>query len=305
MSVVEAPDLTKGEPAKPENVNIEDSNQIQSTNPEGEMPMATNETSPAPRRFNEKWLAISAIKKRDAFRTREKEDEANIESLRVAFLENKIAEERGEKPIHQIPLIVVLYDPRTCEYILLGGYHRLEAAIRAGLARIRVRVFHGSESEAFQVALDDNNTHGLRLCRGDLRYTIEKMLRRDPEQGIRAISRALKCAASYVSTIANRLRQEELSKSKGEDRVQEGTEKPPKGRGKKSNVVPEKSVEDRKKAAFEHLENLIDDMSEQDGADFLEGYMKRCDYMYQYRSGKSLLENNSVHEAMDQSTETT
>jgi len=206
------------------------------------------------RTMNEKWLEISAIKKRDIFRIREKEDEANIERLRVAYLENKNAEERGEKPIHKIPFIVVLYDPRASEYVLLGGYHRLEAAIRAGLTKIRVLVFRGSEAEAFQVALDDNNTHGLRLSRGDLRYTIEKMLRRDPEQGIRAIARALKCAASYVSTIYNRLRQEELSNSTGKNKVQKDTAKP-NGRGKKS-------VDKRKRNTLAFLDQLIDTCDE-------------------------------------------
>jgi hypothetical protein len=207
------------------------------------------------RTMNEKWLDISVIKKREVFRIREKEDEANIERLRIAYLENKNAEKRGERPIHQIPLIVVWYDPRTSEYVLVGGYHRLEAAIRAGLTKIRVLVFHGTEAEAFQVALDDNNTHGVRLSRGDLRYTIEKMLQRDPEQGIRAIARALKCAASYVSTIYNRLRQEELSKGTGEDKVQKDMAKP-NGRGKKS-------VDKRKKQnALAFLDQLIDKCDE-------------------------------------------
>ena len=262
-------------------------------NPEGEMPMQADGSTSTPRHFTVKWLDITVIKKRDAFRTREKENEANIEGLRVAFIENMIAERHGHKPPHQIPLIVVLYDRRTMEHVLLGGFHRLEGATRAGLTKIQVRVFHGTEAEAFQVAIEDNNSHGLKLSRGDKRYTIEKMLLRDPDKPYREIARELKCVVSYVSTIANKLLNAGLLEGK-RMRKERGV-----------NAKPRKSISKQMVKTVERIDSLLVGMSMKDGTELLGELFKRYSRLNRYIKEQALKNGNDAVIAMDQIVEAT
>jgi len=258
---------------------------------EGQQPPQADGSAPTPRHFTEKWLDTHVIKKRDGFRTREKENEANIEGLRIAFLENMIAEKQGHPIPHQIPLIVVLYDRSALEYVLLGGFHRLEGAIRAGLTKIQVRVFHGSASEAFQVAIEDNNSHGLKLSRGDLKYTIEKVLLRDPGKPYREIARELKCAFSYVSTIANKLHMAGLLEGK---RMR-----------KERDAKPGKSVGKQMVKTVERIDSLLVGMSMKDGTELLGELFKRYSRVNRYIKEQSLQNGNDAVIAMDQIVEAT
>ena len=277
---------------------------IEPLNNEGKGTMNENESHvnvPVPPQatphFVEKVLDISAIKKRDALRTREKEDEANIEACRVAFLENKIAMERDGKPIHQIPSIVVWYDRKTGEYVLLGGFHRLEGAIRAGLNKIQVRVFHGSEADAFQVAIQDNNTHGLKLSLGDKKYTIEKIVLRFPDKPYREIARELKCSVSHVSTVANKLHNAGLSEGK---RIR-----------KRQNAQSSADAESAKLAAeltneiFDRIGNLLDGKSMKEGKDFLREIFQRCGRINEYIKEQVLRNGNNAVIIKDQFVGTT
>ena len=273
---------------------------------------ATPETSP-PSTNNPviTLLDISVITRRDTHCYREQRNEANVEGLRIAYLENKRAEERGEKPLHNIPLPKVWCDPDNGEYVLLGGDHRTEGATRARYTQISVLVYHCSADEAYMIGVQDNATHGEPLSKGDKRYTIEKMLRRFPLKSYREIARAIPCALSYVSEIANKMIQAGLleGKKKKSDNPQtanqQGTDKKPSASQTvpRAKGVPVKSLAERKAYTYEHLENLIDDMPEQEGADFLEEFIKRCEYMYNYRAG--IAKSNNVPQATDQSAKAT
>ena len=278
---------------------------------EGEMTMKTEANAPVSQNanphFTEKFLDVSAIKKRDTLRTRETEDEANIEGLRVAYLENKIAEGRGEKPIHQIPMIVVWYDPRTMKYVLLGGYHRLEGARRAGLTKIKVRVFHGSEVDAFQIAIQDNNTHGLKLSPGDKKYTIEKTLLRFPDKPYREIARELRCAVSYVSTIANKLHKAGLSEGKRKRKEQDSSSKTISQSNEQSsaNAEPEKSGDEIVVEIYDRIDNMLDGKSMKEGKAILGGLFKRYGRINRYIREQALRNSNAAIIVKDQLLEAT
>jgi len=148
-------------------------------------------------------LDLSRIKQNDTFRCREAEDEETIERYAEQFADYMKAEEQGEELDYPFPPISVWYD--NGQYVLLGGYHRLEAARRAGSKTIMVRVFYGTEGDVFMVAMRDNGKHGLPLRSGDRRLIVMKALQRFPDMSMRAIASGLGCAPSSVSKIANEL----------------------------------------------------------------------------------------------------
>jgi len=151
-------------------------------------------------------LQVNDIVLDEEYRVRVKEDEATIEKYAELYRDNEAALKRKEKPPHQMTLIVVWYDPNRGQYVLLGGYHRLEAARRAGLVEIQVSVFSGSPDEAFAVALKDNAKHGRPMSDGDKKYAIIKAFRRyDGAKGVREIAREVGCSASYASKINGEL----------------------------------------------------------------------------------------------------
>jgi hypothetical protein len=64
-----------------------------------------------------------------------------------------------------------------------------------------VKVFEGTEDDAFMVALKDNSKHGLPMSRGDLRFCIEKAVCRFPDKSPGVIAKMLGRSRSYVSEI--------------------------------------------------------------------------------------------------------
>jgi hypothetical protein len=285
---------------------------IEPLNNEGERTMNENERHgnvPVPPQatphFVEKDLDISVIKKRDALRTRKKEDEANIEVCRVAFLENKIAMERNGKPIHQIPLIVVWYDRKTGEYVLLGGFHRLEGATRAGLTKIQVRVFHGLEADAYQVAIQDNNTHGLKLSLGDKKYTIEKIVLRFPDKPYREIARELKCSVSHVSTVANKLHNAGLSEGKRMRKTQNGMEMTDYQQNAQSSADAKsaKLATELTNEITDRIGNLLDGKSMREGKDLMKGLSQCYGRINEYIKEQALRNGNDAVIIKDQFVE--
>ena len=148
---------------------------------------------------------VANIQYSEVFRCREKENTDGIDQYTRRFMDYKEAKERGETPDYPFPRIQVwVSDPQQPEdYVLLGGHHRLEAARRAGQDTIQATVFHGSEDDAFVIAMKDNNGHGLQMTRGDLRQCIEKATSRWKDQSPGVIADQFGWSRSYVSEIMN------------------------------------------------------------------------------------------------------
>lgn len=73
-------------------------------------------------------------------------------------------------------------------YWLSDGFHRREAAMRAGLSTVRVRVTFGTLADARWIAAGANAAHGLPLSREDRRRAAEMALRARPETSDRAVA---------------------------------------------------------------------------------------------------------------------
>ena len=148
-------------------------------------------------------IDLSKVLLSDRFRCRERENEETIERYAGLFTDFKEAEERGENPKYPFPAVWIWWDGN--QYLLVTGFHRFEAAHRAGLDKIRVKVFEGTEKEAVWFAMQDNRKHGLRLSPGDLKYCIVKALRLFPDKTAGAIAKELGCGRSYAYRIESEL----------------------------------------------------------------------------------------------------
>ena len=76
------------------------------------------------------------------------------------------------------PPVTLFYDGN--DYWLADGFHRVNAAIRAGRERINVTVLAGSQRDAILFSVGANSDHGLRRSNADKRRAVERLLR-DPE----------------------------------------------------------------------------------------------------------------------------
>ena len=121
--------------------------------------------------LKELTLELSKITQDEVFRCRVQDDEETIKQYAEVFMECKKASKNPKYPFQ--PIVVW---KKGKKYILIAGFHRFKAARKAKVAKIQVRVFEGTEDEAFMLALKDNSTHGLRLNSDDLKYCIEKAL---------------------------------------------------------------------------------------------------------------------------------
>jgi hypothetical protein len=149
-------------------------------------------------------MELSKITQDDDFRCRTENDEDIIEAYTETFTQYREAEERGEKPDYPFPPVWVRKrDDET--YTLITGFHRDTAARRAGLTEIQVKVFTGTEDDALWLAMRDNRTNGKRLSSGDIRFCIEKALKRFPDLTAGAIAVELGCSRSRAYEIENEL----------------------------------------------------------------------------------------------------
>ena len=99
--------------------------------------------------------------------------------VRVALSETVIREyaeaiEQGD----EFPPIEVYYDETA--YWLADGFHRVQAAKRAGRDAIAASVHQGGQRDALLHALSANESHGHRRTDADRRHAVELMLA-DPE----------------------------------------------------------------------------------------------------------------------------
>ena len=198
-------------------------------------------------------IALTDIKKNDdVFRCRMKEDEATVKKLTKIYNDYKKSVAKGE--VCDYPFQPIQVWRHKEQHILLGGYHRLEAAGRAGLTTIQAKVFDGSEDDAFVMALKDNSKHGLRLKQGDMKMCIRKAIERFPEKSLGVIAREVGCVRSY----AYRVKDELDKKNKQES---EGTlEQPIENETPASNGIEELDIE-LMNEALDRLDKTLESLS--------------------------------------------
>lgn len=105
-------------------------------------------------------LAISAIRRDGGTQVRVGLDEATV----LDYAEH----------LDDLPAVVVYFDGSA--YWLSDGFHRVEAALRAGLEKVAVKINEGSRRDAFLAACGANSKHGLPRSVADKRRAVELLL---------------------------------------------------------------------------------------------------------------------------------
>lgn len=83
------------------------------------------------------------------------------------------------------PPVTVFWD--GTKFLLASGHHRIAAYRHASIGSVPVEIYEGDLDDAFQFALKQNRTHGLRYTNADKREAVEMALRRYPEFSDRTI----------------------------------------------------------------------------------------------------------------------
>lgn len=136
---------------------------------------------------------------------------------------------------------------------VIDGMHRLQAARMRGDDVISVLFFDGQEADAFVLAVELNQAHGLPLSRADRRAAAQRIMESHPEWSDRRIAAATGLSAATVGRIrrCSSVQTEQLNIRVGRDgrvRPRDGAE----GRRRASELIaanPAASLRDIAKAA--------------------------------------------------------
>ena len=148
--------------------------------------------------FTRQELALSQIRRDGGTQARTGNSEDVVEEYTGAMREERWRWHDGNA-------LTVFFDGE--HHWLADGFHRCEAASRAGLLTIPCEVRAGSQREAVLYACGANDSHGLRRSRSDVRRAIEILLR-DEEWGRWSnaeISRRVGCSDMTVGTVRREL----------------------------------------------------------------------------------------------------
>lgn len=101
----------------------------------------------------------------------------------------------------RFPSVVAFYD--GTDYWLADGFHRVNAAMRAGLVEIEVSVIAGTQRDAILYSVGANASHGLRRSNADKRRAVERLLRDDvwKKWSDREIARQCAVTQPFVSKV--------------------------------------------------------------------------------------------------------
>jgi hypothetical protein len=113
-------------------------------------------------------------------------DDRHVEDLRAAY-------ERGD----EVPRVTVWKIGSV--YKISEGFHRLEAAVRAGLKRLEVECHVGSELEWKIDAFTSNTDHGLKRTPDDIRRAVEQLTALCPDWSDRRLAERLAISPSTVA----------------------------------------------------------------------------------------------------------
>jgi len=87
---------------------------------------------------------------------------------------------------------------------VIDGMHRLTAARMNGAEEIEAKFFHGSDAEAFVLAVRTNTTHGLPLTATDRQAAATRIIASHPELSDRAVAGIVGLSARTVSNLRKR-----------------------------------------------------------------------------------------------------
>lgn len=105
----------------------------------------------------------------------------------------------------QFEAVILFYDGSA--YWLADGFHRVEAAKRAGLLDVAAEVHQGTQRDAILFSVGANDKHGLRRTNADKRRAVERLLRDDEweQWSDREIAKRCKVTHPFVSKIRTEL----------------------------------------------------------------------------------------------------
>lgn len=119
------------------------------------------------------------------------------ESTVADYVEQYRAQQKGGES-RSMPDVEVFHD--GTDHWLVDGFHRVEAALRAGQKRIAAAIKPGTQSAAILAACAANQTHGLRRSNADKRRAIETALRH-PESSEWSARRIAKHTGVHHETV--------------------------------------------------------------------------------------------------------
>jgi ParB-like chromosome segregation protein Spo0J len=116
----------------------------------------------------------------------------------------------GELPDHVVALAavraplppIVVHRPSMR---VIDGRHRLRAAQLRGMETIGVRFFDGTEDDAFILAVESNNAHGLPLSMADRRNAAQRIIATHPCWSDRMIGSSAGVASATVAELRRRM----------------------------------------------------------------------------------------------------
>lgn len=124
--------------------------------------------------------------------------------IRAEINEEAVAEYSERMLAHdQFPPIDVVYDAK--EYFLVDGFHRVQAAQRAGITSFQCNVYPGTLNDAVWFALGANSKNGLRRGAADKHRAIELALSKFPEKTQQQIAERVGCTQQYVAKVQSQL----------------------------------------------------------------------------------------------------
>ena len=139
-------------------------------------------------------IEITKIKLDAGTQMRVQTDEQTVEVYAQTM--KQIAEDKTLEPF---PPIVIFDD--GIDLILADGFHRIFAAMRAGLKTITAEIRKGTLSDAVEYALKANNKNGLRRTVADKRNSVEVALRYFGEHSDRFVAELCGVSAPFVGRI--------------------------------------------------------------------------------------------------------
>jgi ParB-like chromosome segregation protein Spo0J len=87
---------------------------------------------------------------------------------------------------------------------VIDGIHRIRAAVMRGEEEIEAKIYHGTDDDAFVLAVRMNIAHGLPLTRADRTAAVARIIRTHPQWSDRKIATATGLSAGTVGKIRRR-----------------------------------------------------------------------------------------------------
>lgn len=112
-------------------------------------------------------------------------------------------------------------DEDGCDLEVIAGCHTCIAACEAGLERIDVEIYEGSDEDLLILAIRDNAGRGLSYKRNDIRHNILNLRKQNQKMSIYRIAEIVGCSKSLVSNIINQEKQREQGSEEEEENVEE------------------------------------------------------------------------------------